>query len=138
KRIAQADDTRLTASKRFSGRQRKTIRSYSNETRLSVESGESVDYVQAAILDDLSETFGSVGKFGTSAQLTLDISADDIGTLLTQIDLQLGNEPRFSMPRTTLITDDLEVARLDQHLLDQLQSEAGTTEFTQNTYDLYG
>jgi uncharacterized protein (TIGR04141 family) len=53
KRIAQADDTRLTASKRFSGRQRKTIRSYSNETRLSVESGESVDYVQAAILDDL-------------------------------------------------------------------------------------
>lgn len=138
KRIAQADDTRLTASKRFSGRQRKTIRSYSNETRLSVESGESVDYVQAAILDDLSETFGSVGKFGTSAQLTLDISADDIGTLLTQIDLQLANEPRFSMPRTTLITDDLEVARLDQHLLDQLQDEPGTTEFTQNSYDLYG
>lgn len=138
KRIAQADDTRLTASKRFSGRQRKTIRSYSNETRLSVESGESVDYVQAAILDDLSETFGSVGKFGTSAQLTLDISADDIGTLLTQIDFQLENEPRFSMPRTTLITDDLEVARLDQHLLDQLQDEPGTTAFTQNSYDLYG
>jgi uncharacterized protein (TIGR04141 family) len=138
KRIAQAEDTRLTASKRFSGRQRKTIRSYSNETRLRVESGESVDYVQAAILDEFSETFGSIGKFGTSAQLTLDISAGDIGTLLTQIDVQLGNEPRFSMPRTTLITDDLEVARLDQHLLDQLQAEAGATEFSQNTYDLYG
>lgn len=138
KRIAEANDTRLTASKRFSGRQRKTIRSYSNDTRLSVESGESVDYVQAAIVDDLSETFGTVGKFGTSAQLTLDISANDLGSLLTQIDAILGNEPRFSMPRTTLITDDLEVARLDEHLLDQLQAEAGTTEFSQNSYDLYG
>ena len=138
KRIAQEDDTRLTASKRFSGRQRKTIRSYSNETRLNVESGESVDYVQAAILDDLSESFGLVGKFGTSAQLTVDISADGIGKMLTNIDAQLRTEPRFSMPRTTLITDDLEVARLDQHLLDQLQAEAGATEFTQNSYDLYG
>jgi uncharacterized protein (TIGR04141 family) len=138
KRIAQDGDTRLTASKRFSGRQRKTIRSYSNATRLSVESGESVDYVQAAILDGLSDDFGSVGKFGTSAQLTLDISADSIGELLTKVDAQLGNEPRFSMPRTTLITDELEVARLDEYLLDQLQMEAGTTEFTQNSYDLYG
>ncbi|MCV7383147.1 TIGR04141 family sporadically distributed protein [Mycolicibacter longobardus] len=138
KRIAEPDDTRLTASKRFSGRQRKAIRSYSNETRLSVESGESVDYVQAAIRDDLADTFGLVGKFGTSAQLTLDISAKDLGSLLTRIDAVLAEEPRFSMPRTTLITDELEVARLDQYLLDQLQAEAGTTEFSQNTYDLYG
>jgi uncharacterized protein (TIGR04141 family) len=94
--------------------------------------------VQAAILDDLSESFGLVGKFGTSAQLTVDISADGIGKMLTNIDAQLRTEPRFSMPRTTLITDDLEVARLDQHLLDQLQAEAGATEFTQNSYDLYG
>lgn len=138
KRVAQVDDTRLTASKRFSGRQRKTIRSYSNETRLSVESGESVDYVQAAIRDDLAESFGKIGKFGTSAQLTLDISAEDIGVLLSRIDAQLETEARFSMPRTTLITDELEVARLDEHLLDQLQADAGTTEFAQNTYDLYG
>jgi len=138
KRIARSDDTRLTASNRFSGRQRKTIRSYSNETRLSVESGESVDYVQAAIRSDLAESFGLVGKFGTSAQLTLDISVDKIGKLLTDVDAQLTNEPQFSMPRTTLIVDELEVARLDEHLLDELQAEAGTTDFTQNTYDLYG
>lgn len=138
KRIAEPDDTRLTASKRFSGRQRKAIRSYSNETRLRVESGESVDYVQAAVRADLADTFGSVGKFGTSAQLTLDIAATDLGSLLAQIEAVLAEEPRFSMPRTTLITDELEVARLDQHLLDQLQAEAGTTEFSQNTYDLYG
>lgn len=138
KRIAQDGDTRLTAAKRFSGRQRKSIRSYSNATKLNVESGESVDYVQAAILDNLADDFGSVGKFGTSAQLTLDISADNIGRLLTKVDAQLANEPRFSMPRTTLVTDELEVARLDELLLDQLQMEAGTTEFTQNSYDLYG
>ena len=138
KRIAQDGDTRLTAAKRFSGRQRKSIRSYSNATKLNVESGESVDYVQAAILDNLADDFGSVGKFGTSAQLTPDISADNIGRLLTNVDAQLTNEPRFSMPRTTLVTDELEVARLDELLLDQLQLEVGTTEFTQNSYDLYG
>ncbi|MGV0674833.1 DUF6119 family protein [Mycolicibacterium fortuitum] len=138
KRIAEVDDTRLTASKRFSGRQRKAIRSYSSETRLSVESGESVDYVQAAVLDNLSDQFGSVGKFGTSAQLALDISAGDIGQLLDQIDAQLARQPRFSMPRTTLVADELEIARLDKLLLDELQADAGVTEFTQNSYDLYG
>lgn len=72
-----------------------------------------------------------------TAQLALDISAGGIGKLLTNMDAQLRNEPRFSMPRTTLITDNLEVARLDEHLLDQLQAEARTTQFTQNTYDLH-
>jgi uncharacterized protein (TIGR04141 family) len=138
KRIAQEGDTRLTAAKRFSGRQRKSIRSYSNATKLSVESGESIDYVQAAVLESLVGDFGSIGKFGTSAQLAVDMSADDIGQLLTKVDAQLGNKPRFSMPRTTLVTDELEVSRLDQLLLDQLQMEAGTTEFTSNAYDLYG
>ncbi|MGK2881112.1 MAG: hypothetical protein ACSLE6_10065 [Mycobacterium sp.] len=39
------------------------------------------------------------------------------------------------MPRTTLIADELEVSRLDVYLLDELQGEARTTEFTQNSYE---
>lgn len=138
KRIARGDDTRQTASKRFSGRQRKSIRSYSNDTRLSVESGESVDYIQAAILPEYIADFGSVAKFGTSAQVTPEITHEEIGAFLSNIEEQLQADAKFSLPRTTLLTDEQEVARFDEELIGQLQSEAGTTEFTHNSYDLYG
>lgn len=138
KRIAQEEDTRLTASKRFSGRQRKAIRAYSKATSFNIESGESVDYVQAAVLDELVDDFGTIGKFGTSAQLSVDIRAGAIGGLLTKIDAHVSEEPRFRLPRTTLITDETEVSRLDEQLLNQLQSPSGTTDFTENSYDLYG
>ena len=49
KRIVNEFDTRQTSSKRFAGKRKKDIKSFAANTRLDVESGESVDYLQAAI-----------------------------------------------------------------------------------------
>lgn len=74
KRIANEADIRQTASRRFHGRRRKDIRSFTYNTRLDVESGESVEYLQAAVIPEHRERFGKSGKFGTSVQLTPGIS----------------------------------------------------------------
>lgn len=138
KRIAREDDTRQTSSKRFSGRQRKSIRSYSNATHLSVESGESVDYIQAGVLPEYADTFGSVAKFGTSAQLTVNISVANIGSFLNDIQTCLQEDEKFRLPRTTLLTDEAEVARFDAKLLDAIQGSLDEAEFVEGSYDLYG
>lgn len=138
KRIADSDDTRLTASRKFGGRQRKSIRSFSSYTHLSVGSGESVDYIQAAIRSEKAETYGSTARFGTSAQLTLSISADEVGHVLSLVVEELGKTAEFSLPRTLVLSDEAEIERLDEQLLDQLQGGVGTTEFSHNAYDLYG
>lgn len=72
KRIANEDDIKQTASKRFQGKKKKDIKSYTNNTRLDVESGESVDYLQSAIVGSRRAVFGKSGKFGTSTLLSID------------------------------------------------------------------
>lgn len=138
KRIANEDDIRQTASKRFAGRRRKDIKSYSADSRLSVESGESVDYLQGAVVDEDKATFGASGKFGTSAQVSPDIARGEIGGFLTKLVDRLSEEPRFKLPRTTLVAEAEEVVKLDEQLLDELEGPVDTSDFTHNTYDLYG
>jgi uncharacterized protein (TIGR04141 family) len=138
KRIADDEDTRQTASRRFQGKKTKDIKSFANNTRLDFESGESVDFIQASIIIAQQDLFGKAGKFGTSALLTPDITASELGTFLTNLEGELAKEPNFTLPRTTLISEPDEVAKLDELLLDQLTSGVGTTVFTHNTYDLYG
>ena len=138
KRIANESDIRQTASRRFQGRRKKDIRSFAYNTRLDVESGESVDYLQAAVVDDCRETFGKVGKFGASVLLTPDISASDIGKFLEALDAEVAKPAIFSLPRTTVISEPEETERYDRILVEELTSEIGTTDFTHNSYDLYG
>ncbi|TFD45374.1 hypothetical protein E3T55_18740 [Cryobacterium frigoriphilum] len=138
KRIADEDDARETSSKRFTGRQRKAIKSFSSGTHLNFESGESVDYISAAVLPEKTNVFGRTAKFGASVMLIPDIKFHEIGALLSEIDAQRGLEPNFALPRTVLLSDPAEVEKYDALLLDELMSSAGTTEFTQNSYDLYG
>ncbi len=47
-------------------------------------------------------------------------------------------EARFKLPRTTIITEGDETERYDQLLVQELTSDIGATEFTHNSYDLYG
>ena len=138
KRIANRDDTRQTAAKRFSGRERKSIKSFSNSTRLNFESGESVDFIQSAIRSAKTDDFGATARFGTSAQITVEMTVGDIGTLLTKIVKQLKKPARFTLPRTTLLTDAAEIQKFDEELLTALQGPAGVTDFAHNSYDLYG
>lgn len=138
KRIADEADIRQTASRRFQGKRKKDIRSFAYNTRLDVESGESVDYLQAAMVDDHRETFGKIGKFGASVLLTPDIPVSDIGRFLGTLDAEVAKPATFSLPRTTVISEPEEIERYDNMLIEELTSEIGTTDFTHNSYDLYG
>lgn len=138
KRIANESDIRQTSSRRFQGRRKKDIRSFTYNTRLDVESGESVDYIQAAIIPEFRDVFGKVGQFGSSVRLALAISASDLGEFLSSLQAQLAEPARFELPRTTLIVEPAEVERYDDLLIKELTSEIGTTEFAHNSYDLYG
>lgn len=138
KRIADEDETRQTASKRFAGKRTKDIRSYAANTRLVVESGESVDYINAAVISAKQEQFGKSGKFGTSVQLTAKIKPSEVGTFFTALLDELDHDERFKLPRTTILKEEEEIAKFDDLLLDELQSDLGVTEFAHNSYDLYG
>ena len=138
KRIADESDVKQTASKRFQGTRKKDIRSFAANTRLDVESGESVDYIQAAVIDSKREAFGRAGKFGTSALLAPEIGSSDIGQFLTLLQAEMSLPARFKLPRTIVITDDVETDRYNNLLIDELSAPVGTTDFAQNSYDLYG
>ncbi|RLV50020.1 hypothetical protein D9V37_09130 [Nocardioides mangrovicus] len=138
KRIADAEDIAQTAAKRFQGKQRKSIRSFSGHARLNVPPGESVDFLQASIIPASATTYGKTGKFGTSALLSPDITPDGIGQFLTTIEAELAKPERFKLPRTVVLTEKEEVARFDEKLLDELTAPIGTSELTANTFELFG
>jgi uncharacterized protein (TIGR04141 family) len=125
KRIADDLNTKQTASKRFQGRRKKDIRSFGPNTRLDVESGESVDYLQAAIIPACRETFGKSGKFGASALLEPDISPTGLGAFLSKLTVVVTNDARFTLPRTIVLQEKDEVARYDALLVDELMAPLG-------------
>jgi uncharacterized protein (TIGR04141 family) len=138
KRIADEDDIAQTAARRYQGKQKKDIRSFSGRARLSIPPGNSVDFLQGKVISEKSDTFGSSGKFGTSSLLTPDLAPDDIGTFLTAIQAELASEPRFKLPRTLVLSDDAEIARYDEKLIDELMSPVGTSDISTDTFDLFG
>lgn len=138
KRIANEEDTRLTASRRFQGVKKKDIKSFASNTRLDIESGESVDYIQAGIVATHSEIFGKSGKFGTSVQLAPAIEPPDLGAFLDKLLAEIAKPERFKLPRTTIITEKSEIARFDKLLIKELTAKIGTSDFSQNGFDLYG
>jgi uncharacterized protein (TIGR04141 family) len=138
KRIADENDIKQTASKRFQGKKKKDIKSYNANARLDIESGESVEYLQSSIVEQQHELFGKSGKFGASALISPDRGPGDLGDFLTKLDQEMGRPARFKLPRTTVLTEQSEVERFDQMLVDELLAPVGTTDFTHNSYDLYG
>ena len=138
KRIANEFEIKQTSSRRFQGKRKKDIRSFAPNTRLDVESGESIDYLQAAIIQSRAGTFGATGKFGTSALVSPDITPSALGCFLSKVEAEVATDPLFTLPRTLVITEESEIARYDAKLIDELTTPMGTTEFTHNSYDLYG
>jgi uncharacterized protein (TIGR04141 family) len=138
KRIANEDEIRQTASKRFAGKQKKDIRSFAPNTRLDVESGESVDFLQAECIPEVRADFGKTGKFGTSALLSPDITAHDIGSTLSKVESEIRKPAKFRLPRTTLLTDDETVRKYDRQLVEEILSGRPGADFAQASYDLYG
>lgn len=138
KRIADEDDINQTAAQRFQGKQRKNIRSYSGHARLNVPPGESVDFLQASVVPSKIATYGKTGKFGTSALVSPAIQPSAVGSFLTTIETELALDERFKLPRTMVLKEDDEIARFDEKLLDELTAPIGTSELTNNSFELFG
>jgi uncharacterized protein (TIGR04141 family) len=138
KRVADEGDIKQKASKKFAGRRKKEIRSYTSNTRLDIESGESVDYLQAAVLAQARPDFGKTAKFGSSVLLNPSITKEQIGELLDKVTDALARPPAFALPRTVRVSDDSEVVRYDGQLLDAILGDDSRTEFTNTGHDLVG
>jgi len=138
KRIADENDIKQTASKKFAGKKKKEIKSYASNTPLDIESGESVDYLRAAIGMHARETFGVTGKFGSSVLLSAPIEKTEIGDLLDRVVALLEDDARFKLPRTTVITEEAQVLKYDQKLLAAITNERELAGFTHTGHDLVG
>lgn len=138
KRIADGEDASQTSARRFQGKQRKNIKSYAKNTRLSIPPGESVDFIQASITNAAQATFGPTAKFGTSALLSPPINPNALGRLLDDVVSRLSTPELFQLPRTVVISDDVEVRRFDELLIKEIQRPVGLSDFTENTFDLFG
>ncbi|MEJ1180985.1 MULTISPECIES: DUF6119 family protein [unclassified Pseudarthrobacter] len=138
KRIADANDITQTSARRFQGKQKKDIRSFGARARLNIPPGESVDFLQAAIIPAKKESYGATGKFGVSALVSPPIQPSELGNFLSSIEKELKRTERFKLPRTLLLKDKAEIARYDEQLLDELTAPVGLSDIATATFDLFG
>lgn len=138
KRIADDSDVVQTSARRYQGKQTKDIRSFVGQARLNVPPGNSVDFIQARVIASKVATFGESAKFGTSCLLAPEIAHNQVGDFLTALEKELALDARFKLPRTLVLTDEDEIARYDQKLVDELLTPIGTSDIATSTFDLFG
>ncbi|WP_280332913.1 DUF6119 family protein [Nocardia wallacei] len=138
KRIADENEVKQTAAKQFHSRRKKEHRLYRANTRLELDSGESIEMIHTAIITSKRRTFGRSGKFGPSAIISPSIGIDEIADLLSAIDSELKNPELFALPREEVITNKAEVAYYDLLLIEEITAKDGLTDFTSKSLDLCG
>ncbi len=136
--IANEKDVRQKSSKKFAGKKKKEIRSYTRNSKLDIESGESIDYLQAAIIDDHKLDFGKYGKFGSSIQVNPDIGKEKLPDFFNSLEVVLGLKERFSLPRTSIINNTILCQKYEAGLITEIMSTAPNTDFSSNSHELYG
>lgn len=139
KRIANEKDVKQKASKRFSGREKKGIKNFVKNTKLDSESGESIDYISASVLPDFQKIFGERSKFGSSMVVTReDLEILGIPSILDKAIDVLNEPPKFDLPKTSIITDDVKIAEYKKGLLDKIKKDISAIETNDSSYDLIG
>ncbi len=140
KRIANENDVKQKSSKRFSGRKKKEIKSFVKNTKLDNESGESVDYISAGILQEKQIDFGEKSKFGSSLVVSREnLVVDKIPEILDAVIYVLNNEePKFDLPKTFEIKDPHEISNYTNGLLTQIKNDISSIETEDSSYDLVG
>lgn len=138
KRIVNGKDVRQKSSKKFAGKKKKEIKSYLKDSRLDIESGESIDYLQASIIDDQKINFGKSGKFGSSVLVIPDIEKDKLSDFFDNLISTMNLKEQFTLPRTVIIDGMTGGAKYEEKLVDEIMSSTGTTNFASNSHELYG
>lgn len=138
KRIANEKDIRQKSSKKFAGRKKKEIKSYTKNSQLDIESGESVDYLQASIIKDQIINFGNSGKFGSSVLLSLDIEKDKLPDFFKDLVTAIDLKENFPLPRTTIIDNTVQSKKFEEDLIKEIIGNSDKTDFTSNSPELFG
>lgn len=138
KRIANEKDIRQKSSKKFAGKKKKEIKSYTKNSQLDIESGESVDYLQSSIIKDQVINFGKSGKFGSSVLLSLDIEKDKLPVLFKDVVSAIGLKENFPLPRTTIIDNTTQSQKFEEGLINEIVGNSDETDFTENSHELFG
>lgn len=138
KRVVDKQDVRQKSTKKFAGKKKKEIRSYTKHTTLDIESGESVDYLQASILEEQKDDFGKTGKFGSSVSLNPEIEKEDLEAFLDKLTRLAESKELFSLPRTMIIDGLPEVISYEEKLLKEIKGIKNGADFTANSHDLVG
>jgi uncharacterized protein (TIGR04141 family) len=134
RRIGNKDDVRQKAARRYAGKRKKEIRSYQKETQLDIESGESVDYLQAATIAPAQ--WGPSAKFGASILVAPPIEHDHLPDFLRLVEQKLAEPPLFEIPRTEVVHEEPEIARYDRALIAAIMDE--TAGFEESAHQLVG
>lgn len=138
KRIANGADVRQKSSKKFAGKKKKEIKSYTKNSKLDIESGESIDYLQASIIENQQINFGKSGKFGSSVLVVPEIEKDKLSDFFDSLISAMDLVEQFSLPRTTVIDNMTAGIRYEQKLIDEIMTSMGSTDFASNSHELYG
>jgi len=82
--------------------------------------------------------FGATGKFGSSVLLSAPIEKAEIGNLLDRVLELLKEDARFTLPRTTVITEEAQAQKYDAKLLAAITGGQELTGFTHTGHDIVG
>lgn len=138
KRIANEKDIRQKSSKKFAGKKKKEIKSYTKNSQLDIESGESVDYLQSSIIKDQTINFGKTGKFGSSVLFSLDIGKDEILSFFKGLVSATDLPENFPLPRTTIIDNTVQSKKFEEDLINKIIENSDDTDFAENSHELFG
>jgi len=139
KRIVDDNEIIQKATKRFSGKKKKEIKSYKKDTKFDNESGESVDYINAMVVEDKQNIFGEKSKFGASIIVSReDLGISGIPGVLDEIINTLLEDPRFDIPKTEEIKDETTINRYNDLLIQQIKTDISSIDTEFNSHDLVG
>lgn len=137
-RIANKEDVTQKAARKFAGKKKREVRSYTKETPIDIESGESVDYIQSSIIQEYQDRFGKSGKFGTSLLLTLDIDPTEISQRLNALHIVSLEEAKFKLPKIEIIKDPERTATYDARLIERIKSIDPNANFNDESHYIVG
>ena len=129
-RIIDVENMRLKNSKFYKSKKNKTITSFSNNTSLDYDSGESLHFLKSKTINQA--LWGKVASFGHSVQLSLDISINDLPSVIQRIESKLTERPLANFPKAELIKDINETERLDMlvaNAINEIDPNVGNEEF---------
>lgn len=140
KKIADKNEVKMLAVKKFNEKKKKEIRSYVDKNKIDIDGGESTDYIQASILNDYRDDFGNKAKFGESVIFSTHklFIADDIVSLLEKLVGVEKLEDKFKLPKALECIDQSKILELDKELTDTVYGNSGDYDFSLNSYNLVG